>query len=129
MKLIYSNENQFLVNNAKNILENHNIEVTLKNEFASGAAGVLAPIDTWVELWIINDIDEEKAETILAQALKQQGIRADSEAAKNHQEGVLEALEKNLHGRRFLLPRAKQARNVLELGLKVRKAEVIGWNG
>ena len=73
MKLIYSNENQFLVNNAKNILENDNIEVTLKNEFASGAAGLLAPIDTWVELWIINDIDEEKAETILAQALKQQG--------------------------------------------------------
>ena len=73
MKLIYSNENTFLVNNAKNILENQNIEVTLKNEFASGAAGVLAPIDTWVELWIINDIDEEKAETILAQALKQQG--------------------------------------------------------
>jgi len=63
----------FLVNNAKNILENQNIEVTLKNEFASGAAGVLAPIDTWVELWIINDIDEDKAETVLAQALKQQG--------------------------------------------------------
>jgi hypothetical protein len=73
MKLIYSNENQFLVNNAKNILENQNIEVTLKNEFASGAAGVLAPIDTWVELWIINDSDEDKAETVLAQALKQQG--------------------------------------------------------
>ncbi|HBY87015.1 MAG TPA: hypothetical protein DEO86_14205, partial [Colwellia sp.] len=38
MKLIYTNENTFLVNNAKNILENQNIEVTLKNEFASGAA-------------------------------------------------------------------------------------------
>ncbi|MFQ3289226.1 MAG: hypothetical protein ACI93V_001449 [Alteromonadaceae bacterium] len=73
MKLIYTNENQFLVNNAKNILENHNIEVTLKNEFASGAAGLLAPMDTWVELWIINDHDEEKAEKTLAQALKQQG--------------------------------------------------------
>tara|TARA_B100000809_G_scaffold224114_1_gene234072 strand:+ start:1501 stop:1809 length:309 start_codon:yes stop_codon:yes gene_type:complete len=73
MKLIYTTENQFLVNNAKNILENHNIEVTLKNEFASGAAGLLAPIDTWVELWIINDHDEEKAEKTLAQALKQQG--------------------------------------------------------
>ena len=73
MKLIYSNENQFLVNNAKNILENHNIEVTLKNEFASGAEGVLAPIDTWVELWIINDDDEGNAVTVLAQALKQQG--------------------------------------------------------
>jgi hypothetical protein len=73
MKLIYTNENIFLVTNAKNILENQNIEVTLKNEFASGAAGLLAPIDTWVELWIVNDADEEKSEIILAQALKQQG--------------------------------------------------------
>lgn len=73
MKLIYSNENPFLVNNAKNILENHDIEVTLKNEFASGAAGVLAPIDTWVELWIINDVDEDKAKIVLTQALKKQG--------------------------------------------------------
>jgi len=58
---------------AKNILENHRIEVTLKNEFVSGAAGLLAPIDTWVELWIINDIDEDKANIVLAKALKQQG--------------------------------------------------------
>ncbi len=71
MKLIYTNENQFLVNNAKNILENYNIDTTLKNEFAAGASGVLAPIDTWVELWIISDADEHKAEMILAQTLKQ----------------------------------------------------------
>ena len=71
MKLIYTNENQFLVNNAKNILENYNIDTILKNEFASGASGVLAPIDTWVELWIISDADEDKAELILAQTLKQ----------------------------------------------------------
>jgi len=73
MKLIYSNENQFFVNNAKNILENDNIEVTLKNEFASGAAGLLAPFDTWVELWVINDFDEEKAKSTLAKSLKQEG--------------------------------------------------------
>jgi len=73
MKLIYTNENIFLVNNAKNILENHHIEVTLKNEFAAGAAGLLAPIDTWVELWVINDIDENKANIALAKALQQQG--------------------------------------------------------
>ena len=73
MKLIYTNENQFLVNNAKNIIDNNNIEVTLKNEFSSGAAGVLAPLDTWVELWVIHDSDEEKAKGILSKALKQHG--------------------------------------------------------
>jgi len=70
MKLIYTNENQFLVNNAKNIIDNNNIEVTLKNEFSSGAAGVLAPLDTWVELWVIHDSDEEKAKGIVHNAKK-----------------------------------------------------------
>ena len=72
MKLIYTNENQFLVNNVKNILENEAIPVSLKNEFAAGGAGALAPFDTWVELWLINDGDEERAEQILATSLNQQ---------------------------------------------------------
>ncbi len=55
MKLIYTNENTFLVNNIKNILENNGFTVTIKNEYVSGAAGDLAPFDTWLELWLIND--------------------------------------------------------------------------
>jgi len=64
MKLIYSHENRFLVGNAKNILENENIEVILKNEFIGGAAGDLAPFDTWQELWV-EDKDYAKAEKLL----------------------------------------------------------------
>ncbi len=64
MKLIYTHENRFLVGNAKNILENENIEVILKNEFIGGAAGDLAPFDTWQELWV-EDKDYAKAEKLL----------------------------------------------------------------
>lgn len=71
MKLIYTHENRFLVSNALNILENGNIEVTLKNEFIGGAAGDLSPFDTWQEIWV-EDSDYEKAETLLL------SLKADS---------------------------------------------------
>ena len=64
MKLIYTNENRFLVSNARNILENENIQSVLKNEFISGAAGDLSPFDTWQELWV-EDKDISKAENLL----------------------------------------------------------------
>ncbi len=60
MKLIYTNENRFLVHNAKNILENSGVSVTLKNEFASGGAGDLVVFETWLELWV-DDADYDKA--------------------------------------------------------------------
>lgn len=68
MKLLYTNESAFLVNNAKNIVEQTGIQVVLKNEFAAGAAGDLAPLDTWLELWIVNDVDYLKAEQAIKQA-------------------------------------------------------------
>ncbi len=57
MKLIYTNENRFIVNNINNIIKNSGIETYLKNEFISGAAGDLSPFDTWLEVWVINDKD------------------------------------------------------------------------
>lgn len=64
MKLIYTNENRFLVGNARNVLENENIGTVLKNEFISGAAGDLSPFDTWQEVWVEDD-DFSKAEKLL----------------------------------------------------------------
>jgi len=61
MKLIYTHENSFLVSNIKNIVENEGLAVVLKNEFAGGGAGDLAPLDTWVELWVVNDADYDRA--------------------------------------------------------------------
>ena len=64
MKLIYTNENRFIVSNIKNIIENTGIEISLKNEYIAGAAGDLSPFDTWLELWV-EDNDYNKAITIL----------------------------------------------------------------
>jgi len=65
MKLIYSNENRFIVSNIQNVIENAGIETLLKNEFIAGAAGDLAPLDTWLELWIKNDKNYIKAVNII----------------------------------------------------------------
>lgn len=69
MKKVYTNENRFLVGNARNILEVDGIEVTLRNEHASSAMGELSPIDTWMELWVVHDRDYDRACTILDNAL------------------------------------------------------------
>jgi hypothetical protein len=68
MKLIYTNENRFLVNNAKNLLDNAGIVVVLRNEFAVGGAGDLSPFDAWLELWV-DDLDYEKSMQVIKDSL------------------------------------------------------------
>jgi len=61
MKLLYTNENRFLVSNVKNIIQDAGIDIMLKNEYVGGGAGDLSPFDTWLELWVVEDRDYEKA--------------------------------------------------------------------
>ncbi len=61
MKLIFAHENRFIVNNIKNIIENAGIKTLFKNEYIAGAAGDLSPLDTWLELWVDEDSEYDKA--------------------------------------------------------------------
>jgi hypothetical protein len=65
MKLVFTQENRFLVNNARNIVESAGIKTVLRNEYASGAAGDLSPFDAWLELWVVNDADYPEAMKII----------------------------------------------------------------
>ena len=65
MKLVYSNENHFLVNNAKLLIDAQGISTFIKNEFAQGAVGEISPFDAWPEVWVTNDDDFEQAIEIL----------------------------------------------------------------
>ena len=69
MKMVYSNDNRFIVANAKNILEGHNIDVVVKNEFAAGVIGEVSAFDAWLELWVLDERDYERACSILASSL------------------------------------------------------------
>jgi hypothetical protein len=65
MKRVYSNENHFLVNNAKTLIDAQGINTFIKNEFAQGAVGETSPFDAWLEVWVTNDGDFEQALNIL----------------------------------------------------------------
>ncbi|MFT7235572.1 MAG: hypothetical protein ACI9QV_001153 [Methylophagaceae bacterium] len=72
MKLIYTRENRFLVYNIQNIVENAGLTTILKNEYASSAAGDLAPHETWLELWVLNEDDYPLAMRAIRAAFDQQ---------------------------------------------------------
>ena len=81
MKMLYSNENMFLVNNVKNIIESNDISTFIKNEFAQGAIGEVSAIDSWPELWVHDDTDFEQAVEILERS--QKNIKGEDWACKN----------------------------------------------
>ena len=72
MKLVYTNENRFFVNNVKNILENAGIKVLLKNEFTSSVIGEVSPTDGWLELWVANGMEHKTAKKIIQDRFSQQ---------------------------------------------------------
>jgi hypothetical protein len=61
MKMVYANENVFMVNNVKNLIEVQQISTFIKNEFAQGAVGEISAFDSWPEVWISNDEDFDLA--------------------------------------------------------------------
>ncbi len=73
MKMIYTRENRFFVANARNILEANNFDIVVKNEFVSSAIGEVSPFDSWVELWLRNDSDYDRACDVINNALSKEG--------------------------------------------------------
>jgi hypothetical protein len=64
MKMVYCNENHFIVNNVKNLIEAQGIRSFIKNEFSQGAVGEISAFDAWPEVWVFDDADSERAEAI-----------------------------------------------------------------
>ena len=65
MKLVFSDENRAVVYHARNLVEQAGIEVFLKNEYSAGVIGELSPFDNWLELWVVDDGDRDKANAII----------------------------------------------------------------
>jgi len=65
MKMVYTSENHFLVNNVKNLIEAQEINTFIKNEFSQGAVGEISAFDAWPELWVFDDADFEPAVEIV----------------------------------------------------------------
>ena len=68
VKLVYTHPSLIVVAQARSTLEFAGLKCEVRNEFAAGAIGELAPIDAWPELWVVNDRDAERAVRLLEQS-------------------------------------------------------------
>ena len=75
--MLYTHPNRLLVNNASNIVEHAGIAVIYRNEYASGAVGGISPLDAWLQLWVVDDANYERAIDMLSSVLTERGIGAD----------------------------------------------------
>ena len=65
MKMVYTHENKILVENAKNLLSQHEIPSIVRNEYLSSGMGELSAITIWPELWVLSDLDYEAATSLI----------------------------------------------------------------
>jgi hypothetical protein len=65
MKLVYTHPSHIVTAQAQSSIELTGIKCVLRNEYAAGAIGELAPIDTWPEVWVLRDRDYEGAKRIV----------------------------------------------------------------
>ncbi len=73
MILVYTHPSIVVVTQAKGVLEAAGIECFLRNEYAAGATGELAPIDTWPELWLAKDHQFQHAKSLIEASQVEQG--------------------------------------------------------
>lgn len=60
--------NGFLVENARNILENADIDTFIKNHYLSSGFGEISGIDSWPELWVRDGARKAEAMALLKEA-------------------------------------------------------------
>jgi len=64
LKLAYTHPNLAIVTQAASALERAGITAEIRNEYAAGGIGELAPIEAWPELWV-PDRDWELAQRLI----------------------------------------------------------------
>ena len=82
MKPVYTHQNIIIVSTAKNIFENNGIDCFIKNEFSNSMGGELGLANIWVELWVSNPENFDRAMTLLTKELNPDTDQADWQCPK-----------------------------------------------
>ena len=69
MKKLTSSESIITINHFKNLLESEGIPSRIKNEHLASIVGEMPFIEVWPELWVINDLDYDRAEQLIDAAI------------------------------------------------------------
>jgi len=66
MKKLNSSESLVTINHWKNILESEGIACEIRNEHLGSIIGEMPFVEVWPQLWIVNDLDFNRAEELLS---------------------------------------------------------------
>ena len=78
MLKIYSSQGTMMAYHVKNLLEQSDIRCAIRGEELSGAAGGVAPIDAWIEVWILDERQHEEAREIVDTVIQDLSETAES---------------------------------------------------
>ena len=65
MKKLTSAPNLVTINHYKNVLESEGIPCMIKNEHLGAVLGEIPFLEVWPELWVVNDLDVDRAKQLL----------------------------------------------------------------
>jgi len=66
MKKLTSADSLITINHFKNLLESEGIPTQIRNEHLGSIMGEMPFVETWPELWVINDLDFDRASQLIA---------------------------------------------------------------
>ena len=73
MKKLTSSESLITINHYKNVLESEGIASRIKNEHLGSIVGEMPFVEVWPELWVINDLDYDRARQLIDAAIADTG--------------------------------------------------------
>jgi len=71
MKRVYSHPNFMILGSMSSALNEEGIETEIRNNILGGATGEIAPGETWIELWVVNEAQVEAATLRIKEILEQ----------------------------------------------------------
>jgi len=69
VKKLTSSESIITINHFKNVLASEDIPCQIRNEHLGSIVGEMPFIEVWPELWVINDLDYDRAKQLIDAAI------------------------------------------------------------
>lgn len=76
MKKLTSSESIITINHYKNLLESEGIPSSIKNEHLGSIIGEMPFVEVWPQLWVINDLDFDRAKQLIDSAIADESPQA-----------------------------------------------------
>ena len=76
MKKLTSSESLVTINHFKNVLASEGIASEIRNEFLGGIAGEMPVDQVWPELWVVSDLDYDRAKQLIDDSVVDESPKA-----------------------------------------------------